>query len=178
MYLSIDIGINNLGYTLSDANLSVIQFGLFDITEYSKKHYKKMDIVDSRCRSINDFFKTVINETALLGVIIEKQTPNNIVAMSLMYAIFTASLSYTSNVILFDPKLKFTYIHESYTTLNKKHKKLSIKMALEFLSNNPDLMSRFEKFTKKDDIADSLNQLIVYLKYIAQLTPLASLTYK
>lgn len=189
-FLSIDIGVHNLGFTLlieksheQTNNLETLTFAenyelafnIFDITEFAKKHYPKQQIVEQRCLSIKFFFEDLSKSFNLQLVLIERQVPSNTIAMELMYAIFSNALNYCSpvsskesglcqNVINFDPKNKFLLIHETYDTKNKHHKKQSISYAKAFLKNNyPELLTKFNTFEKQDDIADSLNQLLVYL---------------
>jgi hypothetical protein len=116
-----------------------------------------------------------------LEVIIERQYPNNQVAMELQYALIATSLKYTDKVILFDPKLKFTALGIPYSTINKKHKQTSIKLAeiaLRNISNleanqlpidkpiNSESYTRFNDLVKKDDVADAINQAFVYANLI------------
>jgi hypothetical protein len=59
--------------------------------------------------------------------------------------------------------LKFKAISQKYSTKNKAHKKLSIENCRKFLENFfPQQLEYFMKFKKRDDIADSCNQAIVY----------------
>ena len=60
--------------------------------------------------------------------------------------------------------MKFTSIGLNYDTKNKNHKKKSIELAKKLLSklNNDELMERFLSNSKQDDIADAINQAIVW----------------
>jgi Holliday junction resolvasome RuvABC endonuclease subunit len=155
--LSVDIGIKNLGYTVlqyettvDDASLS---FGLIDISG-------KKDVVESRCKSLFDFIGRI--EPKVL--IVERQVHENTQAMCLMYSIVTAGVAVGADIVIFDPKMKFTVLKIPFSVKNKMHKKLSIEMAESLLSHiAPDLLPEFLKFRKKDDIADSLIQLYVHL---------------
>lgn len=168
--LSIDIGYKNLGYTLMTYNENPssfdkfdIEFDIFNITEHSNS---SNNIVSSRCRALQDFFVFISDKCILEYIIIEKQVPTNTKAMELMYAIYSISLFYCnhSKIILFDPKLKFTFINETYTTEKKAHKKQSISFAKELINQKfQDKIRIFNQHTKKDDISDSLNQLIIWL---------------
>lgn len=168
--LSIDIGYKNLGYTLMtyDENPSTfdkfnIEFDIFNITEHKSS---ANNVVASRCQALQDFFVYISDRCVLEYVIIEKQVPTNTKAMELMYAIYAISLFYcgTSNIILFDPKMKFTSINEIYTTEKKAHKKQSIVYAEQLVRKKfPDRLDSFKHHPKQDDIADSLNQLIIWL---------------
>lgn len=180
---SIDIGYKNLGYTIIELpeqlenilpkssergslNLSEspIFFDIFNITE----QHKNKDVVSSRCLAIEELFNMVSKNHLIDLVIIEKQVNQNVIAMSLMYSIYTKALEYVhpDYIFIFDPKLKFNAIHESYITKNKLHKKQSIKNALNFITEtHSSLVKPFSLFKKQDDIADSLNQALVYLAY-------------
>ena len=149
--LSIDIGYKNLGYTLfemkNDASnesneqneLDILidlesneqttktfnkltdytpHFGIFNITEHSHSS----NVVESRCKAIDDFFEFIVKRYQLVRVVIEKQVPTNTIAMCLMYAIYTKALQYcdVDNIVVFDPKVKFTSINEEYNTKNKE----------------------------------------------------------
>ena len=164
MYLSIDIGIKNLGYAIYDADFNDLEFGMFNIAEAVDAHMKKnTEVVIERCRVIKDFFK-YLNVEAFDGVIIERQVNKNIMAMGLMYAIANEALNYTSNVIIFAPLLKFKTFGIKYSTKGKEHKKLSVNIALNLLQTHfPELVDVFKAFKKKDDIADALNQLFTVL---------------
>jgi Holliday junction resolvasome RuvABC endonuclease subunit len=156
--LSIDVGIKNLGYTLLEGNNiegANLSFGIVDVSNDSKH-----DLVEKRCTNAFDFI-AAIEPTVL---IIERQVHENTQAMCLMYSIVTIAISIGAEVVIFDPKLKFTTLKIPFSTKNKMHKKLSIEMARSLLTNiAPDLVPEFNKVKKKDDIADSLIQLYVHL---------------
>ena len=160
MYLSIDVGIKNLGYAIYDADFNDLEFGMFNIEANINK---KNEVVIERCRVIRDFFK-MLNVEAFDGVIIERQVNKNITAMGLMYAIANEALNYTSNVIIFAPLLKFKTFGIKYSTKGKEHKKLSVNIALNLLQTHfPKLIDEFRVYKKKDDISDALNQLFTVL---------------
>ena len=182
-FLSIDIGIKNLGWTYIVVdeieqrkkaitkcdecdvsffqNISELRFGIYSIDE--NKTYKD-SVVKWRCKKINDFFAMF---DSLDYIIIERQVNTNTMAMELMYAIVMKAMSVVgeSNVFIFDPKVKFTFYGEEYTTKNKAHKKYSIAKATNILTQEyPELLDEFNKYNKKDDISDSLNQLLTFLE--------------
>ena len=160
MYLSIDIGIKNLGYAIYDADYNDLEFGMFNIEAHMNKN---IEVVTERCRVIKQFFNH-LNVESFDAIIIERQVNKNITAMSLMYAIANEALNYTSNVIIFAPLLKFKTFGIKYSTKSKEHKKLSVNIALNLLQTHfPDLVDIFKAFKKKDDIADSINQLFTIL---------------
>lgn len=172
--ISIDIGVKNLGYTIfsyNDAPLNLSDFNIeFDIYNITSKK-KDLDdgaqlIISSRCQVLYNFFKMLQSKYAIDYIIIEKQVQTNTIAMELMYSIYSFALTIcnSSNIFIFDPKLKFTSINVSYETKNKQHKRQSIKYARNLLSKKyPDKVVAFDKYDKKDDISDSLNQGIIFL---------------
>ena len=148
--------------TLTFSNITPI-FDIFNITDFASK-IKHVNIVESRCIAINTFFDNIAKQYNIIRIIIEKQVPNNTIAMELMYSIYTKSLQYCdhNDIIIFDPKLKFSSISETYDTKNKKHKRQSILYAENLIkSTYPSLLQQFNSHPKKDDIADSFNMLVV-----------------
>ena len=165
--LSIDIGTTNLGYTFIDFDTKCgladmgIRFGIFRIDAGKKV---KDSIVIHRIKKVKELFSLF---PILDYVIIERQVNINTEAMELMYAITSAAMLRVGDncVTIFDPKLKFTHYHLKYDTKGKAHKRLSIQIAHEFLeAYYPELIDEFSMYEKKDDISDSLNQAIVWLR--------------
>ena len=160
--LSIDIGVKNLAYAI--ITYPAITFDVIDIS-------KPNNAVD-RCRLIQDLIGNIIKENHVSYVVIEKQFSQNTVAMELMYSIITIAITLTGNAYLFDPKEKFTYLDLEYDTKNKAHKKLSVDIARNFLKNLEEdhfdswntfqMPYNFEKYKKQDDIADAINQGMIY----------------
>lgn len=167
--LSIDIGRKNLGYSiiLYDQSNAIsdldISFGIYTIDDLRVPK----DIVTYRCEKIKQFFDNLNNDHSLTDIVIERQVPTNTIAMELMYCIVSTAINAvgSENVHIFDPKLKFSYIKEEYTTANKQHKKASIQYAKNVLSKQQDTknLALMNSHSKKDDIADSLNQGLVWL---------------
>ena len=156
--LSIDIGIKNLGWAYF--NGEELTFDIYVIDDAHKK--SKESVVIYRCRRIEEFFKQ-FEDKPIDYVVIERQVNNNTMAMELMYAITMKALTITENVCIFDPKLKFTFYKEEYTTKNKQHKKRSVEKAREYLTaTHNDLLSLFETHEKLDDISDAINQGLTY----------------
>ena len=184
--LSIDIGKNNLGFTIADFtphpdfhpkegkkkplnpySISDFRFraDLYDI-EGSKI---KADVVTKRVSGLYNF----ANENGLLDgslemLIIERQVPTNLIAMELMYSVVSMFWPFTKNVIIFDPKLKFEAIGQVYNTKNKAHKKQSIlnmRTLMDIFENDsfPELKKSLDDKKKQDDVADSFNQLMITL---------------
>lgn len=151
--LSIDVGRKNLGWAFFG---SEIDFGLFNIDEKCKA-VSNGEVSTARCAVIKRFFKSIIDIYGTPDfVIIERQVPNNAVCCCLMYSIITEAQEY-SRVQVIPAWEKFKTFGVKYTTKNKEHKKLSVKMAEELLGKKIDL-------PKKDDIADAVLQGAAYVK--------------
>ena len=164
--VSIDIGIKNLaGVIITNYNQNLkdinIHFDLYDLTKCSGR----TNVSVSRSCVIKNIFATISQNHIIDKIIIERQVQQNTIAHSLMYSIISIALFYVEpqNIIIFDPKIKFTKLCISYTTKNKEHKKLSVNLIHNFLINtekNNNLKS-FEALVKKDDVADALLQALV-----------------
>lgn len=159
--LSIDIGTKNLGYTivrnidqLSTLSTTNISFGIFKIGD------SKTDIVKHRISRLKEFLSEF---PSTFTIVVERQVPQNTIAMELMYAIVAMATIMFEDVFIFTPSFKFTFIKENYDTKNLKHKRKSIEMCKNYLKNNEELLRQFNNLAKKDDVADSLNQALVYL---------------
>lgn len=173
--ISIDVGEKNLGYTVAQATafdnlteLSKIKFqsGVYNLNIKRGKN----SIIISRVDALSKFIDFIIESFGddVFGLIIEKQVSKNYSAMEMMYSIIGLIYQYTKNIFIFDPKLKFNAIDQIYSTVNKSHKKLSISNMEKLLKSNlsesfSDLNELLISSKKKDDIADSFNQLIIYL---------------
>lgn len=171
--LSIDIGVKNLGYAVITYTEPIfaladvtIDFGICNISEGKGA---SDNIVASRCSSLLTFLSTMAYKYNLTRIIIEKQVPTNVKAMELMYAIYgMASIllgtTDSDKLVIYDPKLKFTTLGVPYNTKNKAHKRQSITYATKLFDtvfkNSRD---RFANHSKKDDIADSLNQGLIWM---------------
>lgn len=175
LILSVDMGEKNLGYTIAkskffnnETKISDIEFysGVYDLNTRGKNN-----IVISRINSLSNFLNyinSIYVDEKLFAFVIEKQVPTNLAAMEMMYGLIGLIFQFTKNIFIFDPKLKFNLIGQIYSTINKSHKKQSIKNMETFLNYNlsesfSNLSNLLISTKKKDDIADSFNQLMVYL---------------
>ena len=166
-FLSIDIGIKNLGFAIYyqiGSEATALDFGLYNINDDIKDHTNsKTNVVNERCKSIKKFFQS-LKFKSYEAVIIERQVANNSIACYLMYSIATEALNYTNNVVIFTPAEKFKTFGISYNTKSKAHKQLSITLASNLITKYfPEMIHKFNTFEKKDDIADAINQLITVL---------------
>ena len=163
--LSIDIGIHNLGWcvmntTSEDEQNTFIDFDLYDID----KENNNKDIVLYRTAKVHEFVKQIFDKYSVSTVIVERQVNVNTMAMELMYSLVSAIYVYTNNIIIFDPKLKFTTLSLKYDTKSKQHKKLSIYIVYNYLRHKyPDLVNKFMSYSKRDDISDAILMLLVYV---------------
>ena len=172
--LSIDIGIKNLGYSIisfdklgkKELTDLCVEFDIFDI---SKHLPKKTDIVSSRCEALIQFFKPLFDTYGhFKTIIIERQVNRNTMAMELMYAITMAlkllNTKEDYELVIFDPKDKFLKLGLTYSTASKSHKKQSARYARNLMSKVwQSNLDRFDKFDKKDDISDAVNQALVWM---------------
>ena len=166
-FLSIDIGIKNLGFVIyyqNGSEATTFDFGLYNINDDIKDitNYKT-NVITERCKAVKHFFQS-LKFKSYEAIIIERQVVNNSIACYLMYGIATESLNYTNNVIIFTPAEKFKTFGISYNTKSKAHKQLSITLASNLITKHfPEMIHKFNTFEKKDDIADAINQLITVL---------------
>lgn len=165
--VSIDIGIENLAVVvMTDYNNSLsditLQFDLYNLNNYCGRN----KIIISRCNAVKSIIKTISQNYIIDKIIIERQVQQNTIAYSMMYGIVSIALFSVSSedIIIFDPKNKFTSLGISYTTKNKEHKKLSISLINNFLTNikSKSLLS-FNVLVKKDDVADAILQALVVI---------------
>lgn len=166
-YISIDIGEANLGWALAtcEGEPRDIKDFKFHAGVFDYKSKRGIEMVLNRVASLTTFFKG-FDFSHLELAVVERQVPANHVACELMYAVVAILYQHTSNVVVFDPKLKFSHIGQVYDTKNKKHKKQSIENMRRMLSTNEsesfaDLSMILTAAEKKDDIADAFNQLII-----------------
>ena len=168
--LSIDIGIRHLGYSILTTEGLI--FDIFDIEDTYKKdaRLKKINSVPvQRAYVLNEFLTKIINDYSIERIIVERQVQTNTMAMEIMYCIISLCITKIplENLIIYDPKKKFTDLHLKYTTKNKAHKKLSIAVCSGTLERlYPALVDSFNKHKKKDDIADSVLMNLLVNKII------------
>ena len=135
-------------------------FGLYDVDANLPSND---DVVVSRVAVINSFVKEIFTEYPSISmVVIERQVNVNTMAMELMYALTATVYNYCKEIVIFDPKLKFTTLSLKYSTQNKAHKKLSVAIVHNYLAQNrPHLLPLFDNNKKRDDIADAVLMLLV-----------------
>lgn len=157
---SFDIGIHNLGYAIrTDDDL---EFGIFDIDNHIAKG---KSVTIERIYILRRFMETLCERFRPSKIIIEKQVQHNTIAMEIMYCLASICTQFVTGneLIIFDPKLKFTTLRIPYETKNKAHKKLSITMCSNLLSKiYPSKLDAFSNHEKRDDIADAINMIYIH----------------
>jgi Holliday junction resolvasome RuvABC endonuclease subunit len=166
-FLSIDLGIKNLGFAIYyqiGSEATAFDFGLYNINDDIKDHTNsKTNVIPERCKAVKRFFESLKFDN-YEAIIIERQVVSNSIACYLMYSIAMEALNYTNNVVIFTPSEKFKTFQIPYSTTNKQHKRLSITLTSNLITKHfPEMIHKFNTFEKKDDIADAINQLITVL---------------
>lgn len=145
-YIAIDIGIKHFAYCkLVNDNIT---FNLIEINKGNK---------------INDLINFV-NSNYCNFMIIEQQVKNNVEAMIIQNILMTICIIRNINYILFNPKNKFTYVEGNNVKLTyRQRKNKSIEYARIYLNKyQKDILNEFEKFDKKDDVADAIVMAVMY----------------
>ena len=150
--LAIDPGRENLGWCLYDKSMNDFKFNIFNIGKPSHGVLTVEHVINRICI----FFDSLPYKP--YKVIIERQVQVNTQALELMYALAMYVKLMNIPLCIFDPKLKFTLIDQTYDTRNKNHKKLSIRLARGLLSYKQQ--EELDIYDKKDDIADAINMCI------------------
>ena len=160
--LSIDVGEKHLGYTTVDLETMEFDSGIYEVLEK-----RGPNVVLGRVSSLYNFIEE-ISKKRIYAAVIERQVVGNEIAMEIMYSLVSLIYPHTSRITIFDPKRKFTAINQEYVTKNKQHKKLSIANMRKILATHKypsfeHLSTILESQAKKDDIADSFNQLLIHM---------------
>lgn len=174
--ISIDIGVKNFAYALGtklkdkkevvypkdsppfNPYMDIITFDVVDFRERSTP----MDIM----REISILFKELFEKYNIKSekclIYIERQVPQNTKAFGIMYGLIGLFRGFGFyNMIVYDPKKKFPNIE--YDSKSKEHKKISVEWANSYLKDNSqvELYDKFTKYTKKDDISDCINMILI-----------------
>lgn len=159
--LSIDIGVHNLGYAVYDVENNILNFDVYDIDKHKNRNE---NTVIGRVKAVSAFLDNLFMKYTFTKVIIERQVSNNICAMEMMYLLAGIINEYGAEIVIFDPKCKFTALSIPYDTRNKAHKKLSVMIAENYITKYYNVqLKNFQAFKKKDDIADAVFMLFVEL---------------
>jgi hypothetical protein len=158
--LSLDLGTKNFAWSYL-SELENRFFVDFDLMCLDKKNSRS--VYDNRIESLKEFFEMITKKYVIEVVVIEKQVKMNYACCNLVYAIITICKFLGLPYFQFSPLWKFTSIQQEYTCKKKAHKGLSIRNCIKFLEMYcEDGLEKFKKYKKRDDIADSINQGIVY----------------
>ena len=171
--LSIDIGTKNFGYCI----IQYYSSNLSNPSSHFKYSFNTIEIgtnIQSRYTILKKFLKKVTDTYELSYIFIEKQVRQNTVAMCVMYMLYSMCCEYVPKecIKLFVPLQKFKVFSLPFSCKNKKHKKLSVMYAENFLWNtNEKAYEKLQGFKKKDDVCDALNQCIcsMYLNGMLEL---------
>jgi hypothetical protein len=159
MYLSIDLGIKNLGIFMTDDE--GVPFYMEKCSLYPYTTEKLISKMDNIIEIIKD--KNLYN----LTVIVERQLPKNFKICRIMYHVECYFYILKKNIninlenfILINSKCKNINLNLSYNS----RKKESICLAKKYLQKyNKVHLNKFMSFKKKDDIADAICQLYYFL---------------
>jgi len=163
MCLSLDLGYVHFAWCyIAERNGAYgqfdIEFGMFSLDEDNMKSK-----IENRVGKLIDFMKEKKEKYPIKVVVIEQQMKVNYQCVNLQYTLVTICKMLDLPYYLFKPLLKFTVIKQQYTTKQRLHKLLSISNAKKFLEKYcKDRVVEFLEYKKKDDIADALNQALIY----------------
>jgi hypothetical protein len=158
--LSVDVGHQYLAwasYHVIDGD-ECVEYGIYNFPENT-------DCV-SRCVAVVNFIQSLADDCT--NLIIESQLGLNVRAIELQYALTSVALLLGIEVQLQHALTKFRVFEEICDTRGKAHKKLSVKMASDWLDEiktSVRVVSEipFEDYTKQDDVADAINMLRAFL---------------
>lgn len=153
--LAIDIGKVNMGYALY--NGEEIKFDLFNIeSKLTSKLIRKYGIILARTKILCEWLDVLIKSFNISMIVVEKQVMKNVVAKNLENVISVISIYNNIPFKTYDPKNKFKYLHETFNSKKKEHKRISEKYALNIIQNFGYSTEHYYEFKKKDDISDAL----------------------
>ena len=150
-FIAVDIGVKHFAYCVINGN--EIDFNIIELSKNNN------DIINDLIEFIE---KQSFSDHFVL--IIEQQVINNVKAMIIQNILMTICKLKNINYVLFNPKLKFNYIESEKIKLSyKQRKNKSIDYARIYLNKfHPSLLSEFEQFDKKDDVADAIVMAVMY----------------
>lgn len=162
-YIAIDIGVKHFAYCkIEDKQQSSIS--PYGSREQSSLSFNLIEI--HKDNKINDLINFVnSNCCEALALIIEQQVKNNVEAMIIQNILMTICIIKNINYVLFNPKLKFNYIEGNNVKLSyRQRKNKSIEYARIYLNkfHKEQSYKEFEKFDKKDDVADAIVMAVMY----------------
>lgn len=166
--VAVDIGVKHFAYAIIGKTNSLPEIIDFDIIELDKNN-----------GLINDLIEWFNKFNNLKCVIIEQQVKNNVKALIIQNIIMAICTLKSIDYYVFNPKLKFKLMGDTWDTVPvkmkeskipkgkayKERKQKSIDYILMYFNkyNLIDMKLKFMRFIKKDDVADALNMGIMYL---------------
>jgi Poxvirus A22 protein len=173
--ISFDIGKVNMSYCIVDIDnskndrpITIKDWCLTNLTNTDEK--ETIEIICSKCVSwLKDIFTTnKIKDRKNTWVLVERQRPINPDAFALSYTVFTYFMTKYYNINVSFVSAKSKLIEQT----GRKRKRASVKTTKEIIENldcnndNNKWTEWFYEQSKKDDISDSLLQVIGNLKHI------------
>lgn len=145
-YMTIDVGMKHLAYCIISNTGGIYGFEMISVNAKDKVKFI-CDILTERIHTYN-----------IIKVIVEQQVLKNVQAMIIQNIIKTYCYINNIEFSTYNPKNKFKYLNETYNSKKKEHKKISIRYAINILTrmNRSDLISMFNQYDKKDDLADAI----------------------
>ena len=154
-YLSVDVGVTNLGIAYGENDLEGFLLYTF--------HDRSPVLLASELKGV---ITNLIHERHQCVLIVEKQMNANTKAFGIMYCLIgmCTGMGFI-DVVMFDPIMKFAGMDVHYDSKKKEHKKLSAEMCRTRLLSRglTDMVEEFDKLRKKDDVADAVNMLWSHL---------------
>ena len=166
--IAIDVGVRNLAlcvYKDGFEKLINIDITKGKITNINKAPVKNLiDHLISSFASIEHLFEEID------VVIIEQQLSKSIKMTSIMWSLYTLIKPKCKNVILQPAYKKNDILRCQRGRSYQQTKRLGVQMVSDFMQSqdefkfSTDVVDFFESSNKKDDLADSIIHLIVYIR--------------
>lgn len=155
-YLSVDIGIKNLGFCLYNGD--EIHFGVYGIDPVARKKYlKEYGIVIARIKVAEEWFRDILDRFDVEKVVVEKQVPKNTIARVLEATILSLAVANGIDVRGYSALEKFSYEKDFKCNFKtKEHKKISVVYARNILKKFGYSLDYFDTHAKRDDLGDSI----------------------
>jgi hypothetical protein len=151
--MATDLGHQYIAWTLWDEENESVDYGIYKFGNDKRC----LNRVKGVCGFVNSFKNVDV-------LIIERQVYQNRRAMEIQFALMSAAIMQGIEVILQHPTEKFKILGYECITEKNQHKRLSETIALEWLNTVNDVSKiHLNEYVKKDDIADSINELRTYI---------------
>lgn len=163
IYLSIDVGLKNLGYIIYDSDSDkILRWGIINICNDNANTVNLIDVGKNIC----DMFIKQVDIFDIGKVIIENQQGINAIRMKSVQMMITMYfIKNNIDVCHWSSSNKLKKYNLPKKTTYVQRKKESIRITKEEIINQyPEWETHFSKHPKKDDLADAFLQLISYLE--------------